>query len=169
MNSRFLSLTIAAAALAVPAGALADHGNGGPPSNPGSQGNNHGQSHRCAKAHTVGFQAHGTFASWDGTTLTLSNAKGNKHARSLISNGSLALAIGTAKVDFSGIKDANNDGSVGWDDVTTANKVIVHGRVAQTKHGCPAADLPAPTIQRVKVVAPDQSGGANTQQPSTSS
>jgi hypothetical protein len=160
MNKSFLTMIVAAGALAVPAGALADHGK---PADPGSQSQGHGQSHRCAKVHTVGFQVHGTFVSFDGTTLTLSNAKGNKHARSLITNGSIALALGSATVNFSGVQDANNDSSVGWDDVTTADNVVVHGRAVQTKHGCPAGDSTAPTIQRVKVVVPDQSDSQDSQ------
>jgi hypothetical protein len=160
MSKRFLIAALGAATLAVPTAALADHGQGtGKPDNPGSQGK--GQSHRCAKTHTVGFQLHGDYASFDETTLTLTltNAKGNKHARSVITNGSASIAIGTAKVSFAGLTDTNTDGLVGWDDATSADKVVVHGRVAKAKHGCPAAGgQTAPTIQRVKVVAPDQTG-----------
>jgi len=162
MSKRFLIAALGAASLAVPTAALADHGQGtGKPDNPGSQGK--GQSHRCAKTHTVGFQLHGDYASFDGTTLTLTNAKGNKHARSVITNGSASIAIGTAKVSFAGLTDTNTDGLVGWDDATSADKVVVHGRVAKAKHGCPAGDQTAPTIQRVKVVAPDQTGDTQTE------
>ena len=195
MNTRFLAMSGVAAALALPAVAVADHGGlgrpdnvGSPtgatgqdgatgdtgpqgpgrPDNPGSQGKQHGQGHsqRCARVHTQGFQLHGTYASFDGTTLMLTNAKGNKQARSLITNGSVSRAIGSAKVNFSGLTDTNNDSSVGWDDVTTADQVVVHGRATVTKHGCPTnSPSTPPQIQRVKVVAPDSSSNSGDSAP----
>lgn len=199
MNARFLAMTGVAAALALPAVALAEHGSGAPdnagpplgatgqdgatgqqgpshdqgqsqgrPANQGSHDGQHGQgqSRRCARVHTQGFQLHGTYASFDGTTLTLSNAKGNKQARSFITNGSASVALGSAKVNFSGVTDTNSDGTVGWDDVTTADSVIVHGRATVTKHGCqPSGSPTAPQIQRVKVVVPEPSSGSDSSAP----
>ena len=163
---RPLTLTLsAAAALALPVTALAHghgpggHGGGnhGRPATPGAQG----LSHRCAKTHTVGFQLRGLFASYDGTTLTVSQARGNAHARPSITDGTAALAVGDARTSFGDVTDANNDGTVGWDDVTTLDRVIVHGRAAVTKHGCPAGDQTAPVIQRIRVVVPAASDAAD--------
>jgi hypothetical protein len=162
---RHITFTISAvAALALPMTALAHPGGGpdgakqhGKPADPGAQG----RAHRCAKTHTVGFQLHGLFGSFDGTTLTLSSAKGNKHAQPAITNGTATVVVGSAQVNFGELTDANADGTVGWDDVTALDRVIVHGRAPHAKHGCPAADQPAPTIQRIRVVAPDPADSAD--------
>lgn len=183
MNKRLLAILGSAALLALPAVALADHGIGGHPegatgatgttgatgatgeqgsgrpSSPGEQGQQHGRSHRCTKPHTVAFQLHGVYANFDqGTgTLTLSNAKGNRFARTMISSGTASITVGSAKVNFSDLSDTVGNNGVGWDDVTTADKVVVHGRLQVTKHGCPSTGSPTqPTSQRIKVVGPAQ-------------
>ncbi len=155
MNARIFAAA-GIAALALPAGALAHPGKHGRSTRQGrpDHARTHDAAQRCAKAHTVAFGLRGTFGSWDGTTLTLTHVRANRHARPAVTDGAAAIAIGDAKVDFSRLQDANGDGTVGWDDVTSAERVVVHGRIARVRHGCPAPDAAAaPTIRRVKVVA----------------
>ena len=105
---------------------------------------------KCAKTHKVGFVVKGTFGSSDGATITVANAKGNKHARAWVAANGASFALAGITVGFEGVTDANADGVVDLADAQPTDQVRVIGKLARPKKRCAGASTL--TVRKVKVV-----------------
>jgi len=141
MNTRIVSAALAAAALALPAAAIADPGHG------------KGHDKPAKKVKTVTFVFKGTFTAPGTVTVTA----GNAHVRKGGYVGqAIAFDLATAKVV--GV-DTNADLKVDAADVGEGDKVLVQARVAKgTKYAAPAEGETAAPIAARKLV--DQTGVA---------
>jgi hypothetical protein len=137
MNTRIIAAALGAAALVLPAAAVADPG--------------HGHGHNPKKAKTVTFVFKGTFTA-PGTVSVLS---GNAHVRKGGYVGqSISFDLATAKIV--GV-DTNADQKVDLGDVADGDKVLVQARVSKgTKYVAPAEGETAAAIAARKLV--DQTG-----------
>jgi hypothetical protein len=141
---------------------------GGPPSGlPGGApmgrgpANHPARSHKC-KPHKVAFVARGSLVSQsltknsDGTysgDLTVNVARTNHHAAGDRGH-QVTYTLDQARVTF-GLADANNDGSVGLDDLAAGDRVGVLGKVTALAKRCDHTGLtPTTTIRRVVFNAP---------------
>ena len=118
---------------------------------------------KCAKPHKVGFVVKGTFGSSDGATITVANAKGNKHARAWLAANGASFALSGITVGFEGVTDDNADGVVDLADVQATDEVRVIGKLSQPKKRC--AGESSLTVRKIKVVrelpdAPEDEGTA---------
>lgn len=132
------------------------HGKGkaGKPSHPG-------KSHRCT-AHSVGYVAGGLLASQtltkneDGTysgELVVEVKRTNHHGAS-DKGTTVTYKVTNARVRF-GLKDTNNDGSVGLDDVATGDRVHLIGRITTLARHCDQSGFTAEkTIRQIVFHAP---------------
>ncbi|HZH25400.1 MAG TPA: hypothetical protein VEY49_10870 [Solirubrobacteraceae bacterium] len=125
MNKRTIAVALGAAALAVPAAAVAQPG--------------HGKDKPPKKAKTVNFVFKGTF----NAPGTVTVSAGNAHVRK---GGYVGTEV-TFDLDDAKIVgvDTTADGKVDLADVADGDKVLVQARVAKgTKHGtAPASELAA--------------------------
>ena len=139
MNKRIIAAALGAAALALPAAALADAGHG------------KGHDKHAKKAKTVTYVFKGTFTA-PGTVLV---ASGNAHVRKGGYVGQqVSFDLATAKIV--GV-DTNADLKVDLTDVADGDKVLVQARVAKgTKYAAPAEGETAAAIAARKLV--DQTG-----------
>ena len=141
MTSRITVAALAAAALALPAAATADPGNGKGPEKKAE----HVTGKKQAKTVTYVFK--GTFSA----TGTVTVASGNAHVRR---GGYVAQAI---DFDFANAKvvgvDANGDQKVDVTDVAEGDKVLVQARLTKgTEYTAPAEGETAEAIVARKLV-----------------
>jgi len=142
MNTRIVSAALAAAALALPAAAIADPGHG------------KGHDKPAKKVKTVTFVFKGTFSAPGTVTVT----SGNAHVRKGGYVGKqVSFDLATAKVV--GV-DTNADLKVDATDVGEGDNVLVQARVAKgTKYAAPVeGEAAAAAIVARKLV--DQTGAA---------
>ncbi len=132
-----------------------------------AKGGKASKSKRCAKAKKVGFVVKGTFGSSDGITLTVGDARGNKHARGWLAQNGAEFSLDGIAVSFEGVTDADADGTVDLDDVQPTDQVRVIGKLAQPKKRC--AGESTLTVRKIKVVRETtdvpQTGGGSEQPP----
>ena len=131
MNTRIIAAALGAAALVLPAAAVADPGHG----------------HKPKKAKTVTFVFKGTFTA-PGTVSVLS---GNAHVRKGGYVGqSISFDLATAKIVA---VDTNADQKVDLGDVADGDKVLVQARVTKgTKYAAPAEGETAAAIAARKLI-----------------
>jgi len=99
-------------------------------------GGQHGKSHRCAKPRRVGFVVAGSLAAWDGTSMTLTVARGNRHARRWLDVNEPVFDLTDLTVRFNGVADGDASGTVDMADVLPTDRVRVSGKLALPKRGC---------------------------------
>jgi len=127
----------------------------------GGQGN-HGKSHKCLP-HGVAYVASGTLVSWTLTKDENANTysgevevevtRTNHHA--LADKGkTVKYTVSKAHVTF-GLRDTNNDGTVGPDDLAKGDSVHLIGKVTMLAKKCSQTGPTAePTIRRIVFHAP---------------
>ena len=135
MNTRIVSAALAAAALALPAAAIADPGHG------------KGHDKPAKKVKTVTYVFKGTFTAPGTVTVT----SGNAHVRKGGYVGQeVSFDLAAAKVV--GV-DTNADLKVDATDVADGDKVLVQARVAKgTKYAAPAEGETATALAARKLV-----------------
>jgi ABC-type amino acid transport substrate-binding protein len=128
MNSRLLAALLAAAALAVPAAAVADAGHG--KHKPSTK---HGAKGKAKKAKKVMFVFKGTFTAPGTVTVTAGNAHVRKGG--FVGND-VSFDLASAKLV---VADTNADQAVDVTDVQDGDLVLVQARVARkTTYAAPA-------------------------------
>jgi hypothetical protein len=152
MNRRMITAAVAAAAtVAVPAPAvLAKPGGHGSPAPKG----------RCAKQQSVGFAAAGSLASYTADSVTVNVTRANPHARAYIAAAGQTFSLGSARVAFRGVTDADGSGTVDFADVLPTDVVRLAGKVSRPKHRCADAASTL-TLRKVQVVRPDATEGSD--------
>jgi hypothetical protein len=154
-NLKNIAAVLCLAALAVPAGVAAK----GPSGTHGKSGEQHGQNQkpkhvnsRCKHQPNVGFSLGGTLdPSSTADNIVVVVTRANKHSKPFVTGGKFAVPAGSS-VAFEG---SNPFTTTGAD--FTKYKVHVGGKVVKLKKGCTAANSPAPTVKKVKIIAPDAS------------
>jgi len=134
-----------------------NHDNGGQAHHP-----NHGKSHRCLP-HGVAYVASGTLVSWTLTKDENANTysgevevevtRTNHHA--LADKGkTVKYTVSKAHVTF-GLRDTNNDGTVGPDDLAKGDSVHLIGKITTLAKKCSQTGFTAETtIRRIVFHAP---------------
>ena len=154
-HTKNIATVLCLAGLAVPAGVAAQ----GPSGTHGKSGAQHGQNQkpkhvnsRCKHQPSVGFSVGGTLdpsSSADNTIIVVKHA--NKHSKPFVTGGKFTVPSGS-KTTFAGSNPLTTQGAD-----FSKYKVQATGKVVKLKKGCTAANSPAPTVKRVKVIAPDAS------------
>jgi hypothetical protein len=107
---------------------------------------------RCRRPQSVGFVAKGSLTSFTAEAITLDVKRANPHARRFIQAAGSEFTLGTARVKFAGVTDADSNGTVDFADVLPTDRVTVVGKATRPKRGC-EGDA-ALTLRRVQVVRP---------------
>lgn len=133
---------------ALPAQAHSNHANDHPTAP-------HGKSHKC-KPHKVAYVAVGTLVSQtltqDAGAKTFSGdvvvnvTRTNRHARA-DKGHQVTYTLTKARITF-GLKDTNNDGSVGLDDLAAGDRVRVIGKITTLAKKCDKSNFTATTTIR---------------------
>lgn len=155
-----IAAVLCVAALAVPAGVLAN----GPSGDHGKSGEQHGKSHqnspnhvsrRCKHQPKVGFSLHGTLdpASTGADNIVVDVKRANKHSKPFVTGGKFTISGQGSEVHFVGDNPFTTPGAD-----FSKYRVHVVGKVVKLKKGCTADNSPSPTIRRVTVIAPGNSG-----------
>jgi hypothetical protein len=145
-----------------------DHGNGSDkgkgPGDHGNKGNGH-KPHRCLP-HEVGYVVSGTLVSdtlTEGPNNTGSGEvvvevlHGNRHARAAVGT-KVAYTLTNAHLTLA-VPDADNDSTVGVDDLQAGDRVHLIGRVSELSKRCPAGEFtPQTTIRHAVFHAPRPAG-----------
>lgn len=123
---------------------------------------NPGNSHKCAP-HRVGYVASGTLVSQtltkneDGTysgELVVEVTHTNHHASADMGKTVTYKELKNVHVTF-GLRDTNNDGSVGLDDLAKGDRVHLIGKITALAKKCPSGEFtPTTTIRRIVFHAP---------------
>jgi hypothetical protein len=161
-NLKNIAAVLCVTALAVPAGVAAK----GPSGTHGKSGEQHGQNQkpkhvnsRCKHQPNVGFSVGGTLdpsSTADNMIIVVKHA--NKHSTPFVTGGRFTVPSGS-NVTFVGANPFTTQGAD-----LTKYQVKATGKVGKLKKGCTAANSPAPTVKRVKVIAPDASRQSEQQQ-----
>jgi hypothetical protein len=108
------------------------------------------KSKRCEKPRAVGFVAAGTLASVEGSSVNLTVARANRHARRWLESNEAAFDTANLTVSFAGVTDGDLSGTVDLADVLPADRVRVLGKLALPKRGCGGEAVL--TLRKVKVL-----------------
>ena len=168
MNLKITTAAAALALLAFPVGAGAKPGSGHGPGNVPTTQNDGGRSaagtaapdaataptpRRGRRPQSVGFAVTGSPASFTPETVTLDVKRANRHARAYIATAGSTFELGSARVKFAGITDADGSGEVDFADVQPTDRVIAVGKASRPKRGCEGeATL---KLRKVHFVRPD--------------
>jgi len=148
MKKMILAAVAALSVLAFPLAAEAKRGHG--------NGNGHGQSQqgsdarqgaeqqsegrrasrKCKRTQSVGFVVKGSLASFTPEAVTLDVERANRHARSYIETAGSTFELGSARLKFEGVTDADNSGAVDLADVLPTDRVVAIGKATRPKRGC---------------------------------
>jgi hypothetical protein len=123
-----------------------------PPAEQPTEGRRHG-SRKCKRTHAVGFVAKGTLASYTAETVTLDVKRANRHARSYLAAADSTFTLGTARVRFAGVTDADANGTVDFADVLPTDKVVAIGKATRPKRGCDGETVLK--LRKLQVVRPE--------------
>jgi len=108
------------------------------------------KSKRCKKPRAVGFVAAGTLASVDGSSVSLTVARANRHARRWLETSEATFDTADLTVSFVGVTDGDLSGAVDLADALPTDRVRVLGKLALPKRGCEGAAVL--TLRKVKVL-----------------
>ena len=123
----------------------------GPPADGDKAAGKHGaKSKRCKKGRAVGFVVAGTLASVEGSSVTLTVARANRHARRWLETGEAAFDTAGLTVSYVGVTDGDLSGAVDLADVLPTDRVRVLGKLALPKRGCEGEAVL--TLRKVKVL-----------------
>ena len=146
MKKTAITAALATALCVAPAaGAQADPGKGH-----GKPRGKERSAKRCERPHRVGFVVRGTLAAHDAATATLDVRRANRHARRYLESHPATFSLAGVKVVLKGITDANSDGTVDLDDVSSTDKVRAIGRIAVPRRRCEGEV--SVVIRKIKVV-----------------
>jgi hypothetical protein len=122
-------------------------------------------SRKCKRAHSVGFVAKGSLKSYTEDSVTLDVTRANRHARSFLAGAEPTFTLGTARVRFSGVTDADGNGAVDFADVLPTDKVVATGKATRPKRGCEGETvLKLRKLQVVRPVADESDDSEDEQQ-----
>ena len=121
-------------------------------------------SRKCKRTHAVGFVVKGSLASFTAETVTLDVKRANRHARSYLEAAGSTFALGTARVRFKGVTDADTSGTVDFADVLPTDKVVAIGKATRPKRGCEGETVL--TLRKLQVIRPEaeESGDSEVEQ-----
>jgi hypothetical protein len=117
-----------------------------------AEGRRHG-SRKCKRTHAVGFVVKGSLASYTAETVTLDVKRANRHARSYLAAADSMFTLGSARVRFAGVTDADGNGTVDFADVLPTDKVVAIGKATAPKRGC--AGETVLKLRKLQVVRPE--------------
>lgn len=128
----------------------------------------HGKSHKCMP-HGVGYVASGTLVSqalkqdegadtYSGT-VEVEVTHANHHAAADLTK-KVVYEVSKVHVGLD-VKDTNNDGSVGLDDLAAGDRVRVIGKITAIAPKCTGQFTATKTIRRIVFHAPAQTGDEN--------
>ena len=120
---------------------------------PAAEHRGRGASRRCKRAQSVGFVVKGSLASFTPETVTLDVKRANRHARSYIKTAGSTFTLGTARVKFAGVTDADGSGTVDFADVLPTDQVVAVGKATRPKRGCKGDTVLK--LRKLQVVRPD--------------
>ena len=109
-------------------------------------------SRKCKRPISVGFVAAGSLASYTAETVTLDVKRANRHARSYIESAGSTFTLGSARVRFAGVTDADGNGAVDFADVLPTDKVVAIGKATRPKRGCEGETVLK--LRKLQVVRP---------------
>ena len=112
-----------------------------------------GGSRKCKRTHAVAFVVKGSLASFTAETVTLDVKRANRHARSYLEAAESTFALGTARVRFKGVTDADASGAVDFADVLPTDKVVAIGKATRPKRGCEGETVLK--LRKLQVVRPE--------------
>jgi hypothetical protein len=123
-----------------------------PPSAGGEKaaGKGGAKSKRCKKPRALGFVAAGALASVEGSSVTLTVARANRHARRWLETSDATFDTAGLTVSFVGVTDGDLSGAVELADVLPTDRVRVLGKLALPKRGCEGEAVL--TLRKVKVL-----------------
>ena len=117
-----------------------------------AEGRRHG-SRKCKRTQAVGFVVKGSLAGYTAETVTLDVKRANRHARSYLTAADSTFTLGTARVRFAGVTDADGNGTVDFADVLPTDKVVAIGKATRPKRGCEGETVLK--LRKLQVVRPE--------------
>ena len=117
-----------------------------------AEGRRHG-SRKCKRTQAVGFVVKGSLAGYTAETVTLAVKRANRHARSYLAAADSTFTLGSARVRFAGVTDADGNGAVDFADVLPTDKVIAIGKATRPKRGCEGETVLK--LRKLQVVRPE--------------